>query len=153
MNPLLISNIAIQALAEGNLQRARGFLGHDYTLKGIVVHGSHVGRTLGFPTANIELTKDSLPLYLPNGVYAVKADVNRKRYDAMTNIGIRPTLDGKKLTIETHLFEFDGDLYGRKMAILFLSRLRDERKFNDLHELVHQLELDKKEAMNLIRFY
>jgi len=150
MNFYPVPPFAIEALAKGNIQKANDYLGFEYALKGTVVHGNHLGRSLGFPTANLELTKDSLPLYLPHGVYAARVEVNHNQLKAMANIGIRPTVDGKKLTIETHIFDFEGDLYGMVIVLFFIERIRDERKFIDLQELVHQLEHDKNEALRLI---
>jgi len=80
----------------------------------------------------------------------VMAEVNQKRFNAMTNIGFRPTIDGKKLTIETHIFDFEDILYEKELVILFIERIRDERKFSNLQELVNQLEIDKIDALNLL---
>ena len=137
------------ALAAGDLRKAYAILNEHYSICGIVVKGQQVGRVLGFPTANLKL-KDRSPLFLANGVYAVKIFLNKIFYDGMANIGIRPTLEQHVLTIEVNLFNFSGDLYGKTLQLFFLDRIRDEKKFSDLEELKQQITLDKLKAEELL---
>ncbi|MEI7723881.1 MAG: riboflavin kinase [Bacteroidota bacterium] len=120
-----------------------------YVIHALVVHGNHLGRTLGFPTANLELLKNK-PFLLANGVYAVKVEVDEVIYNGMANAGIRPTIAGNTMTIEVNLFDFSGDLYGKTLIVYFYERIRDERKFDNLDQLVQQIHLDKKEALKLL---
>lgn len=120
-----------------------------YVVEARVVHGNHLGRTLGFPTANLELLNDK-PFLLANGVYAVKTEVDQMVYKGMANAGFRPTLAGKTLTVEVNLFDFSGDLYGKTLVVSFFDRIRDEKKFDSLEQLVEQIKHDKKEALRLL---
>ena len=139
----------IEALAQGEIRKANELIGSVYWIHALVVHGNHLGRTLGYPTANLELLR-SKPFLLANGVYAVKAEFNHTVYKGMANAGMRPTIDGKTLTIEIHLFDFSGNLYGKTLAVYFIDRIRDEKKFNSLDELVTQIHLDKQQALKLL---
>jgi len=112
------------------------------TLTGIVVKGNQLGRTIGFPTANLIPEKDET-LLLKKGVYAVRVKIRRIIYDGMANIGIRPTLDQHDLTIEAHLFDFSDDIYGETITIFFYDFIREERKFSGLEELKTQLARDE----------
>jgi len=129
------STRAREAIAAGDLDEAAAVLGRTHALSGTVVEGDRVGRTIGFPTANLEGVVELLP---PHGVYAVRAGEHR----GVTNIGVRPTVGGTKLRIETHLFDFDGDLYGTPMRIDLVARLRGEQKFAGLDELKAQIAKD-----------
>jgi riboflavin kinase/FMN adenylyltransferase len=120
-----------------------------YWIRAKVVEGNHLGRTLGFPTANLELLKNN-PFLLAHGVYAVKVESEQIVYKGMANAGIRPTIDGKKLTVEVNLFDFSGDLYGKSLVVYFFHRIRDEKKFDNLDQLVAQIHLDKQEALRLL---
>src|SRR5665647_1388838 len=113
-------------------------------IEALVVHGNHLGRTLGYPTANLEFPENR-PFLLENGVYAVTVDVNQLVYKGMANAGFRPTIAGKTLTVEVHLFDFSGDLYGKTLVVHFFTRIRDEKKFDNLNQLVQQIERDKQE--------
>jgi riboflavin kinase / FMN adenylyltransferase len=124
-------------------------MGSVYCIRALVVHGNHLGRTLGFPTANLAFPKDN-PFLLANGVYAVKVEVDQLIYSGMANAGIRPTIDGKALTVEVNLFDFSGDLYGQTLVVCFFNRIRDEKKFDNLEQLVEQIHFDKKEALKLL---
>ena len=131
-------------LKEGNIEDATRCLGHEYQLTGTVVAGEHIGRTIGFPTANIR-PNDSSKLIPANGVYAVDVwseseDFSSRR--AMLNIGTRPTFDGKATTIEVHIPHFEGNLYGKTLTIAFIKKTRDERKFDSPEALVEQLNKD-----------
>lgn len=119
-------------LQKGEVAEAVGVLGRNFTLDGIVVHGDRRGRQLGFPTANLATEKELLPL---EGVYAVKVKWRETSYDAVINIGRRPTFDGASPTLEIHLLDFSGDLYGERLRIYFVARLREERRFASIEAL------------------
>ena len=123
------------------MELANGMLGYRYGLYGVVVAGNRLGRTLGFPTANMQLY-EPLKLVPANGVYSVEVEVLGVTYKGMCNIGLRPTVDGKVRTIETHILDFDQDIYGLPMRIRFLRRIRDERRFPSLDALREQLRKD-----------
>ncbi len=131
-----------KALTAGDIDRANGMLGYRYSLLGVVVAGNRLGRTIGFPTANMKLY-EPLKLVPAVGVYAVDVEVLGRKYRGMTNIGVRPTVGGGGLTIETNIFDFDEDIYGLDIRITFLARIRDERCFASLEELKEQLLQDK----------
>jgi len=137
-----VSSTAIrQYIKSGDIQRANELLGYNYTLSGEVVKGEEIGRTLGFPTANIQI--DAQKLLPQKGVYATVAKVDGKTYPAMTNIGTRPTVsNAEQTTIETHILNFDGQLYGKVLKIQFLKKVRDEIKFTTREELENQLYQD-----------
>ena len=116
-------------------------LGYEYGLYGVVVAGNRMGRTIGFPTANMQLY-EPLKLVPANGVYAVDVEVTGNVFRGMCNIGTRPTVGGTTRTIETHILGFDEDIYGLSLRIRFLRRIRDERKFPSLDALREQLEKD-----------
>jgi len=137
------------ALAAGNLGEAYAILNEHYSISGIVVQGQQVGRVLGFPTANLQL-KDRSPLFLANGVYAVKIVLNKIFYNGMANIGIRPTLEQHVLSVEVNLFNFSGDLYGKILKVFFIDRIRDEQKFSGLEELKKQITQDKLKAEEIL---
>ncbi len=138
-----------KALKEGDVVKAAEILGRPYTLGGKVVRGQQIGRTLGFPTANVE--PPSWRAVPADGVYAADAvTADGSRYRAIVNIGRRPTVgDHLPPTIEANLLGFDGDLYGQTLELAFLRRLRDERKFPSLEELRRQLDRDREEAMRI----
>lgn len=120
------------ALREGNVAEAINVLGRNFTLDGLVVHGAGRGRKLGFPTANLSTEKEILPRY---GVYAVKVKWRGAYYDAVINVGRRPTFDDGSPTLEIHLIDFTGNLYGERLRIYFVERLRDEQRFTAEEEL------------------
>ena len=130
------------ALQEGRIEDATEMLGYGYSLTGVVVAGNRMGRTIGFPTANLRLY-EPLKLIPARGVYVVDAEVLGRKYRGMTDIGTRPTVGGTFPTIETHILDFDEDIYGLPLTITFLRRLRDEIHFPSLDALKHQLELDR----------
>ncbi len=131
------------ALENGDIVSAAEMLGYGYSLKGVVVAGNRLGRTIGFPTANMKLY-EPLKLVPGRGVYVVEAEVLGKKYRGMTNIGLRPTVGGSFTTIETHILDFDEDIYGLPLRITFLRRLRDEVHFPSLEALKDQLEKDRE---------
>ncbi len=135
-----------KVLSGGDVERAHGMLGYDYPLTGTVVTGDRRGRTLGFPTANLE-AEDPRKLIPGNGVYLVAVRVAGQDGFGMMNIGVRPTLtSGEQRVLEVHILDFDREIYGETMTVTFLQRLRDERKFGSLGELVEQLGRDRAAA-------
>jgi len=140
------------ALARGDVASANRMLGRPYSLRGKVVGGKRLGRTIGYPTANISLGDDSL-LVPARGVYAVSVtldDGETKR--GMLNIGVRPTVDGSEApetTLEVNIFDWDGSLYGREIEVSFLARLRDERRFDNIEQLKKQLDEDRRAALDI----
>lgn len=124
-------------LAQGDLARANRFLGHPHTLTGEVVSGRQLGRTIGIPTANLLPPEEVVSL--PHGVYACKAIVPQGEFLAVTNIGSRPTVGGHRVTVESWLLDFEGDLYGQKLTLHFYQFLRPEQKFDSLEQLQDEI--------------
>jgi len=138
------------ALLEGGVSRAAEFLGEHFSLKGKVVSGDKLGRTIGYPTANI-LIEDDTKLIPANGVYAVSCLHEGVSHMGMMNIGVRPTVTHSvQLKIEVHLFDFSEDLYGKELEVRFFSRIRDEKKFRGIDELKEQLKQDEETARVLL---
>lgn len=135
------------ALESGDLPTATSYLGRPYSLTGEVVIGQQIGRSIGFPTANIQV-KDDYKLLPKNGVYAVTVQVEGQQYKGMLNLGNRPTVSGEQKTIEVHLFDFAGDLYHKSLSVNFIQFLREEKKFADLAALKDQLILDQEKALH-----
>jgi riboflavin kinase/FMN adenylyltransferase len=131
------------ALDRGDIASAEKMLGYAYSLTGVVVAGNRLGRTIGFPTANMKLY-EPLKLIPGRGVYAVDVEVLGRKFRGMTNIGTRPTVGGVTTSIETHILDFDEDIYGLPLRITFLRRLRDEIHFPSLEALKAQLEKDRE---------
>ena len=150
-----ISNIAIsstkirKAISEGNISTAKKYLGYDFSLSGRIVHGKSIGRTLGFPTANIKV-KEEYKLHPKNGVYLIESIINKKQIFGMMNIGIKPTLDKSSKTIEVNFFEFEGDLYNTKITVSIKQFIRDEIKFDSLELLKSQIQKDKVNCNSII---
>lgn len=130
------------ALNEGKIALANEYLGYNYCFSGTVVHGKKLGRTIGFPTANLKI-EESYKLIPAIGVYAVKCLVGNQTINGMLNIGTNPTVEGQGISIETHLFDFNGDIYGQKITIELIKRIRDEQKFSSIEALKLQLEKDQ----------
>ena len=131
-----------QKLEEGDVQAASAMLGYDYSLLGVVVAGNRIGRTIGFPTANMQLY-EPLKLVPGNGVYFVRVHTLGRDWLGMCNVGCRPTVgQGNARTIETHIFGFDEDIYGLDIKVTFLQKIRDEIKFASLDDLKNQLKQD-----------
>lgn len=150
INEVSISSTKIRnALLEGNIELAANYLGYDYSLTGIIFKGKQLGRTIGYPTANITIEED-YKLIPNNGVYIAKSVLNGKTVFGMMNIGTRPTVDGTKQTIEINFFDFKQDLYGQKITISLLHRMRSEQKFESIDALKNQLGKDKKIALAFI---
>ncbi|MDA8423537.1 MAG: bifunctional riboflavin kinase/FAD synthetase [Nitrospiraceae bacterium] len=141
------SSVIRELISNGRVDDAAKLLGRDYMLEGEVIHGSHRGHTLGFPTANLRTANELLPGY---GVYAVRASVDDRWLDGVASIGVRPTFDAGSVSIEVFLLDFDGDLYGRQMDVSFIKQLRGERKFPDANALVAQVRKDVEEAKKIL---
>ena len=141
---IVISSTKIrEALTSGNVESASTMLGYNYSLLGVVVAGNHLGRRIGFPTANMKLY-EPLKLLPGNGVYSVEVESLGRTFRGMCNIGTRPTVNvGKDTTVETNIFDFDEDIYGLDLKVTFLKKIRDERRFESLEALKAQLELDR----------
>lgn len=134
------STVVRQALAIGNLAKAAELLGRDYALGGRIIHGQHLGRQLGAPTANIQLKRRRVAL---SGVYTVAAEVDGQRLAGVANIGLRPSVQGDGLPhLEVHLLNYQGDLYGRFMQVTFRHKLRDEQRFASLDALRQAIDSD-----------
>ena len=143
IDEIAISSTKIRkALMEGNIKLANQFLGYSYFISGKVIEGKKIGRTLGFPTANIQIN-ESYKLLPKNGVYIVSSEINDILYFGMMNIGNNPTLGENEQSIEVHYFDMSENIYNKKLKISILEHIRDERKFNSLTELQAQLEKDK----------
>ena len=150
-----ISNIAIsstkirKAISEGNISTAKKYLGYDFSLSGKIVHGKSIGRTLGFPTANIEV-KEEYKLLPKNGVYLIQSVINHNKYFGMMNIGIKPTIKESSKTIEVNFFDFEGDLYHKNIEVNIKKFIRDEIKFDSLELLKSQILKDKINCNSII---
>ena len=141
-NDLRISSTAVrEALFNGDFKLAHCLLGRNYAIEGKVVHGNALARQLGFPTANIHLNRKKPAL---QGVYFVKVKncCSNQHYHGIANIGIRPTIEGKKAILEVNLFDFSGDIYGQYLDVIFVHKLRDEKKFDSLTDLKQQIAQD-----------
>lgn len=138
-----------QALQAGDVSVAATYLGHTYSVNGKVVQGKQLGRTIGYPTANI-LMEDKYKLIPADGVYAVKVELNGVMYQGMLNVGNNPTIEGKGRSLEVNIFDFDQNIYGDEATIYFIERLRDEVKFNGLDELKAALAKDKVNALKIL---
>lgn len=151
-NGVVISSTKIRnLLSAGDIVGANAMLGYEYQLYGVVVSGNRLGHTIGFPTANMQLY-EPLKLVPGNGVYLVRVETLGKIWYGMCNIGIRPTLgSGNARTIETNIFGFDEDIYGLDMRISFISKIRDEVKFNDFSLLAAQLEKDRAHCLEVLK--
>ncbi|MES2573590.1 MAG: bifunctional riboflavin kinase/FAD synthetase [Bacteroidota bacterium] len=138
-----------KALIEGNMDLANDYLGYDYFLTGTISKGKQLGRTIGFPTANLKI-EENYKLIPRNGAYIVKSIIDEKTVYGMMNIGYNPTVAGENLSIEVHYFDFDKDIYDQKISVSILKHLRSEQKFGSVDLLKEQLENDKKTALEYI---
>ena len=138
-----------KALLDGDVETANSYLNYAYMLTGTVKKGRGLGRDFGFPTANLHIAEE-YKLIPKNGAYVVKSHLDGKEYYGMMNIGFNPTVDGSKKSIEINFFEFDGNLYEKKIQVALLHRIRDEHKFNSIEELKEQLKKDKNHSLDLI---
>ena len=137
------------ALLVENVRVANEYLGRPYALSGTVVRGNQLGRTIGYPTANIRVN-DEYKLIPADGVYAVRVGLREQVYGGMLNIGVRPTVNGTLRTVEVHLFDFDMDIYDEELTLYFAEKLRAEQKFGGLDTLKVQLRQDEADARNLL---
>jgi riboflavin kinase/FMN adenylyltransferase len=150
VNDVSISSTKIRnALMEGNMALANEYLGYEYFLTGTIFKGKQLGRTIGFPTANIQI-EENHKLIPRNGVYVVKSTINQKTIFGMMNIGFNPTVAGENLSIEVHYFDFDTDLYDQEIRVSILEYLRPEQKFGSVDLLKEQLEKDRNSALTFI---
>lgn len=137
-----------RCLQDGNVEEVALCLGRPFHISGEVVQGDQRGRTIGFPTANLDAWNE---LLLPaNGVYATYAWVGEARYVAATNVGNRPTVNGRSVTVEAHLLDFEGDLYGQNMRIEFINHIRPEKKFSSLDALTTQIQADVTQIRTML---
>ena len=144
---LIVSSTRIrELLLAGRVREAEELLCRPYRVSGTVIRGAGRGRKLGYPTANIQFTQELLPL---PGVYVVEAEVTRVRYRAVANVGFNPTFGENSLGVEVHLLDFDSDLYGQDVSVYFRDRVRDERKFKTVEELVRQIDKDVQYARGM----
>jgi riboflavin kinase/FMN adenylyltransferase len=145
-----VSSTALrQQLAAGDLEGAARELGRRYAISGKVVRGKQLGRTLGYPTANIRLAGKRPAL---SGIYATWVHgIGPSPMASVSSLGTRPTVQGVEPLLEAHVFDFEGDLYGRRLEVEFVAKLRDEEKFNDLPALVRQMDLDAAQARRVLR--
>lgn len=146
VEPVVINNIRVSSthvkdlIYAGRVDEIKNYLGRNYTIEGTVIHAKQLGRTLGFPTANLKLQEN---LIIPKrGIYATKVYIGNEVYVGATNIGYNPTVNGEKMSVETNILQFDKDIYGKTIKLEFLERIRDEKKFKDLNELKIQLKMD-----------
>ena len=143
-----ISSTAVRdALLKGDFLLAKAMLGRPFEVVGNVVHGEKNGRKIGYPTANILMKRTKSPLI---GVFAVRVKYKAEVYNGVANVGYRPTLNGNKMQLEAHLFDFDGDLYSKQLKVEFVSKIRDEIKFSDFQALTLQIKKDAEQAKRLL---
>jgi riboflavin kinase/FMN adenylyltransferase len=145
---LVVSSSTVRDLiSNGRVAEAARLLGRNYAIEGEVVHGSHRGHTLGFPTANLKTANELIPAF---GVYAVLAHVGGRTFKGVASIGIRPTFDSGPVSVEVYLFDFSEDLYGREMEVVFIERLRGEERFSSAEALVRQIREDVQHAHEVL---
>ncbi|MGD9763378.1 MAG: riboflavin kinase [Candidatus Binatia bacterium] len=153
IDPVLVDGARVSAsalrsaLATGDLTMVQRGLGRPHAVEGRIVHGFHRGATIGVPTANIRVRDVALP---PDGVYAVRARLGDRELGGVANIGFNPTFGNRVRSVETHLFDFNGDVYGQRLAIALLARLRGEQKFSGVEALVAQIRTDIAAARDLL---
>lgn len=148
---IAVSSTEIRSfLMQGKISEANAMLGYAYPLSGTVTRGLQIGRTLGYPTANLEV-KDPFKLIPARGVYAVMAEIGERKYAAMCNIGINPTFAKNIETIEVHIMDFNEDLYSRELRIRFVERLRDEMKFDSPADLIRQMSQDRENTLKCLK--
>ena len=138
-----------KALDDGDVETANSYLGYAYMLTGTVIKGKGIGKQLGYPTANLFI-EETYKLIPKNGAYTVKSGLNGNTVYGMMNIGFNPTVNGTEKSIEIHFFDFDADLYDKKIQVAILGRLRDEHKFESVENLKAQLEKDKEHSLHFI---
>ena len=142
------STLIRRALSSGNLSRAAELLGKNYSMSGEVIHGNHLGRRLGFPTANIDPDRIHVALM---GIFAVRiTGLHNKVLDAVASVGTRPTIGGKKMLLEVHIFDFDEDIYGKEIHVEFIEKIRDELNFPDVDALIEHMIKDVASAREIL---
>lgn len=141
------STFVREEISNGNVRKGNQLLGYEYFIWGTVVHGNHLGTKIGIPTINLIPPEDKL---LPkNGVYITKVEIDHRTFHGVTNVGVKPTIDGKhQIGVETHIIDFKEDVYERQVCVTFLERIRDEIRFDSVDALKEQMHLDKKKALN-----
>ena len=146
-NGEVISSTKIRnRILNGEVDEAMKMLSRPYTIRGKVNHGKKLGRTIGFPTANLGFDEN---IIIPKvGVYYTNVIWNNKIYKGITSVGHNPTVNGQDLTIETYILDFDMEIYGQEIKVYFIERIRDEKKFKSLDDLVERLKKDKEYAVN-----
>jgi len=157
ISPQLFQDVTVsstkirQLLETGEIEKANHYLGYHFFINGEVVKGNGIGNTIGFPTANI-LIKNKWKLFPADGVYAVKVNINNRSLKGMINIGKKPTVGGggKDKSLEVHIFDFSSNIYGHKIKVRFIRRIRDEKRFEDLEGLKKQLFIDKNRAIQIL---
>lgn len=138
-----------EEIAKGNLEKANHLLGYEFLIKGEVVHGNALGRTMGMPTINLATPKEKL--LPPNGVYVSRVEIQGRFYRGVSNVGRKPTIEGENpVLVETYIFDWDKDLYGEEVVVSLLHYLRPEKKFTGVEELSKQM---KKDLQNTIKYY
>lgn len=151
LNDIAVSSTKIRtALINGEITLANNYLGYSYSFSGKVIKGNQLGRTIGFPTANIQIN-EFFKLIPKNGVYIVKCLVNKQSINGIMNIGNRPTLNGTSQSIEVHLLNFDQSIYDSEITVELLEFIRNEQKFESLEALKHQIEKDKLQAIQYLK--
>lgn len=145
----VVSSTRIRAsLAKGDVEAACKMLGRPYSVKGKIVRGQSRGKAMGYPTVNLDVPRE---IALPKaGVYATIACIEGEMYKGVTNVGTRPTFRGKAVTVETHIIRFDGDIYGKALRVLFVKRLRDEKRFESAEALACQISQDVERAKDIL---
>ncbi|MGD2031980.1 MAG: bifunctional riboflavin kinase/FAD synthetase [Gammaproteobacteria bacterium] len=148
VNGMRVSSTVVRdALARGDLELAERMLGRRYSMSGRVIRGDQLGRQLGYPTANMRVHRQKSPL---KGVYAVRVSGLGEVRDAMASLGTRPTVDGREMRLEVHIFDFDEDIYGRHLRVEFVARLRDEQRFDSVELMAEQLARDAQNARDIL---
>lgn len=151
INDIAVSSTKIRtALSDGNIALANNYLGYNYFFSGKVVKGKQLGRTIGFPTANIEISEE-YKLLPKNGVYIVKSTIDNQKLFGMMNIGTRPTVDGKNQTIEVYFLDFDKDIYNTNLTVEIIDFIREEQKFPSFEDLKNQINKDKETTISYIK--
>lgn len=150
-NTKISSTLIRSKIVAGDVDQIPDLLGRFFTITGTVVHGDNRGRTMGFPTANIQVSKDYL--LPPVGVYTVRVKIGEKIYNGVCNVGYVPTFnkDKNRMTIEVHLFDFNDNIYGKKVTIEWHERSRKEKRFKDVQQLIDQISSDKERAINYFK--
>jgi len=148
IDEILISSTKIRkALADGDIVLANSFLGYDYFFDAKIVHGRKIGKTLGFPTANLEIPED-YKLIPKTGIYIVRVLLDNQHFKGMMSIGTNPTVKGIEQTIEVNILDFDQDIYNKKIRVYFLEKIRDEQKFASIEDLKTQMQKDKQTTLH-----